>query len=383
MFKINRQATHFHIFVVPLGRAVTLGRAFCGLPSLPAVAVVGSLSHKRLTTCGLASPFSETLLWGPLHLASTLVECCHWRGDPAPANTLPAMFRAAVAALSRMPTYRKVAIVGVGLIGGSIGLALRQRGLSQRVVGIGRRQSSLDKALVCQAIDETATDLEKGVDGAELVVVATPVAAIADHVCQAVAATPEDVVVTDAGSTKAAICAAVESRLQSAARRFVGSHPLAGDHRSGPAHARGDLFEGKTVVVTPTESTQIETIAKVEAFWQNLGARVTKLSPSEHDEALAATSHLPHLLASALAVATPAEWLPLAATGWADTTRVAAGDPELWTQVLAQNKPAVLAALDRLSEQLEKLQSDLQDENWSALRETLENGKRIRDALGN
>jgi prephenate dehydrogenase len=288
-----------------------------------------------------------------------------------------------------MPTYRKVAIVGVGLIGGSIGLALRQRGLAQRVVGIGRRQSSLDKALACQAIDETATDLEKGVDGAELVVVATPVAQVADLVCRALAATPEDlaatqqrVVVTDAGSTKGAICAAVESRLQDAAGRFVGSHPLAGDHRSGPEHAHGDLFDGKTVVMTPTESTPTETMAKAEAFWQNLGARVTKLSPTEHDEALAATSHLPHLLASALATATPAEWLPLAATGWADTTRVAAGDPELWTQVLAQNKPAVLAALDRLSEQLEKLQADLLDENWSELRETLQNGKRIRDALG-
>ena len=281
-----------------------------------------------------------------------------------------------------MPTYRKVAIVGVGLIGGSIGLALRQRGLAQCVVGIGRRQSSLDKALACQAIDEATTDLEEGVDGAELVVVATPVTAVADHVCQILAATPEDVVVTDAGSTKGAICAAVESRLQGTAGRFVGSHPLAGDHRSGPEHARGDLLEGRTVVVTPTESTQIETIAKAEAFWQNLGARVTKLSPTEHDKALAATSHLPHLLASALTVATPAEWLPLAATGWADTTRVAAGDPELWTQVLVQNKPAVLAALDRLNEQLEKLESDILDENWSELRKTLQNGKRIRDALG-
>ncbi len=280
-----------------------------------------------------------------------------------------------------MPTYRKVAIVGVGLIGGSIGLALRQRGLAQQVVGIGRRQSSLDRALACQAIDEASTELDEGVAGAELVVVATPVAAVADHVCQALAAVPEDCLVTDAGSTKGAICAAVESRLQDAGR-FVGSHPLAGDHRTGPEHARGDLLEGKTVVVTPTQSTPAETIAKVELFWQNLGARVTKLAPVEHDEALAATSHLPHLMASALAAATPEEWLALAATGWADTTRVAAADPELWTQVLAQNKPAVLAALGRLSEQLEKLEANLLEENWSELRESLQNGKRIRDALG-
>ena len=142
------------------------------------------------------------------------------------------------------------------------------------------------------------------------------------------------------------------------------------------------MLEGKTVVITPTESTPTETIAKAEAFWQNLGARVTQLSPARHDEALAATSHLPHLVASALAAATPEEWLELAATGWADTTRVAAGDPELWTQVLGQNRLAVLSAMRRLGEQLEKFEADLLDENWSELRETLQQGKRIRDALG-
>lgn len=281
-----------------------------------------------------------------------------------------------------MPTYGKVAIVGVGLIGGSVGLALRQRGLAQRIVGIGRRQSSLDKALACQAVDEADTDLDHGVIGAELVVVASPVAAITDHVCQSMAAAPEDVVVTDAGSTKRIICTEVESRLQGAAERFVGSHPLAGDHRAGPEHARSDLFEGRTVVVTPTASTSQETIAKVEAFWQNLGGQVMRLSPTEHDQALAATSHLPHLLASALAAATPREWLPLAATGWADTTRVAAGDPELWTQVLTHNRPAVLAALAQLGEQLDKLQADLKDENWSEVKKALQNGKQVRDALG-
>ena len=281
-----------------------------------------------------------------------------------------------------MPTYRKVAIIGVGLIGGSVGLALRQRGLAESVVGIGRRQSSLDRALACKAIDATSTDLQQGVAQAELVIVATPVALVADHVCQALAAAPEDALVTDAGSTKDAICGAVEAQLPSAVCRFVGSHPLAGDHRTGPEHARADLLEGRTVVVTPTASTPAETIAKVEAFWQNLGAQVTQLSPTRHDEALAATSHLPHLVASAVATATPEEWLHLAATGWADTTRVAAGDPDLWTQVLAQNKPAVLEALRRLSEQLEKFETELRDENWSKLQQTLQNGKRIRDALG-
>jgi prephenate dehydrogenase len=189
-------------------------------------------------------------------------------------------------------------------------------------------------------------------------------------------------VVTDGGSTKNAICTAIEASLPGGAGRFVGSHPLAGDHRTGPEFARGDLLAGKLVVVTPTQTTPAETIAKVEAFWQNLGARVSRLTPGDHDQALAATSHLPHLVASALAAATPEDWLHLAATGWADTTRVAAGDPELWTQVLGQNKQAVLEALQRLGKQLEKIEADLLAENWLELRETLQNGKRIRDALG-
>jgi prephenate dehydrogenase len=281
-----------------------------------------------------------------------------------------------------MPTYRKVAIIGVGLIGGSIGMALRQRGLAQSVVGIGRQQSSLDRALHHQTIDQATTNWEEGLAGAELVVVATPVANIADHVCRALDATPEDCVVTDGGSTKYVICTAVQARSPDRAGRFVGSHPLAGDHRTGPEFARGDLLAGKLVVVTPTQTTPAETIAKVEAFWQNLGARVTRLAPGDHDQALAATSHLPHLVASALAAATPEDWLHLAATGWADTTRVAAGDPELWTQVLGQNKQAVLEALQRLGKQLEKFEADLLAENWFELRETLQNGKRIRDALG-
>jgi prephenate dehydrogenase len=282
-----------------------------------------------------------------------------------------------------MPTYRKVAIVGVGLIGGSVGLALRQRGLAEKVVGVGRRQSSLDRALACQAMDESDTDLENGVDGAELVVVATPVAEIADLVCRVVETTGKDVLVTDVGSTKATICAEIESRLAAAAGQFVGSHPLAGDHRTGPENARGDLFVGKTVVVTPTASTSGEALSQVEALWQNLGGLVTKLSPAEHDEALAATSHLPHLVASALAAATPAPWLHLAATGWADTTRVAAGDPELWGQIFAQNRAAMLAALHRFDELLQLLQTHLTEENWPELQQLLQQAKRTRDALGN
>ncbi len=282
-----------------------------------------------------------------------------------------------------MSDSRNVAIIGVGLIGGSIGLALHKRGLTGNVTGIGRKQATLDKALAVGAIDKATTDLEQGVADAEIVVVATPVASIAEDVCRAIAAAPQAMLITDAGSTKELICHAVDKQLVGKAGQFVGSHPLAGDHRTGPENAREDLFEGRTVVVTPTKTTSEEVLEISREFWQSLGAMVHVMSPAEHDQALAATSHLPHLVASAVAKTTPQEYLPLAATGWADTTRVAAGDPELWMQIFSQNSTAMLPVLDRLIIQLQEMRSQISGGDWSLLQKTLQQAKQIRDALGN
>ncbi|MCG8451404.1 MAG: prephenate dehydrogenase/arogenate dehydrogenase family protein [Pirellulales bacterium] len=280
-----------------------------------------------------------------------------------------------------MSIYRNVAIIGVGLLGGSIGLALRKRGVAVKIVGVGRRQTSLDKALACGAISRGVTDLEAGVAEAELVVVATPVARIVEDVSRVLAAASK-VLVTDVGSTKAEICAAIQTQAENAGR-FVGSHPLAGDHRSGPENARADLLEGKTVVMTPTEATDKETTTAIQRFWQSLGAQVVLMAPDQHDQALAWSSHLPHLAASALAELTPAEWLPLAASGWADTTRVAAGDPELWTQIFAQNRPDLLTALDRFMAGLQQIHESLVTEDWADIQDFLAKAKQARDALGN
>jgi len=281
-----------------------------------------------------------------------------------------------------MPSLRNVAIVGVGLIGGSIGLALRQRRLTVEVVGIGHRQASLDKALGCGAIDRAELDLKQGVALADLVIVASPVASVVEHVCLALDSVGSQALVTDVGSTKAAICSGIEKQAKTLSRQFVGSHPLAGDHRCGPENARADLFDGKTVVITPTKTTLENNVDRAEAFWEALGAQVVRMSPERHDQALAATSHLPHLVASALAASTPDEWLSLVATGWADTTRVAAADPELWTQIFSQNKTALLGALDRLVGQIDQLRESLSAENWLQIQDTLQKAKRIRDTLG-
>jgi prephenate dehydrogenase len=286
-----------------------------------------------------------------------------------------------------MVEYDTVAIVGVGLLGGSLGLALRERRLAQKIVGVGRRQTSLDAARKVGAIDHGVTNLANGVGDAQLIIIATPVDSIAERVIQAAAVCPATSLITDVGSTKEAIVAAVDAGLagRRSGPRFVGSHPLAGDHRTGPEHARADLFEGRTVVVTPTELTRTAAVTEVVGFWQALGANVQQMTPAQHDTALALTSHMPHLAAVATAAATPSEFLNLTATGWRDTTRVAGGDPNLWLAILAANRQHVLDGLDMLGQIIGNLRESLEqgdNESLLSILEAAAKKKRDRDALG-
>ncbi len=251
-----------------------------------------------------------------------------------------------------MKQWNRVAIVGVGLIGGSIGLALMRRGIAGHVVGIGQRAQSLAAAQRVGAVHSTSGNLAAAVAEADLVVICTPVATIVEQALAAARACKPGALLTDAGSTKAQIVAGVESQLYVNGGwqndvRFVGSHPIAGDHRKGVDHARADLFERRVTVLTPTANTLPEDRESLVDFWSALGSRVVEMSPDEHDQSLAAISHLPHLVAAAVAATTPAELVSLAGGGWLDTTRVAAGDPALWQQILLTNQAHVLAALDR------------------------------------
>jgi prephenate dehydrogenase len=277
--------------------------------------------------------------------------------------------------------FDTVAIVGVGLIGGSIGLALRRRGLARRVVGIGRRMESLQQALERQAVTQVTTELESGVAEAEVTVVCSPVETIAELVRRAATACPPSGVITDAGSTKASIVAQVAADALPGQAPFVGSHPLAGSEKVGVAHARDDLLKGRVVVITPTDETPAEARQRVQAFWTALGAAVVCLTPQEHDAALAATSHLPHIVAAALAASTPHAYLSLVATGWLDTTRVAAGDVELWRQILRQNRACVLQCLEQFEKVLNSFNSALRQRDDAALTQLLSSGKQRRDAV--
>jgi prephenate dehydrogenase len=282
-----------------------------------------------------------------------------------------------------MPRWNTVAIIGVGLIGGSIGLALRKRGLAGEVIGIGRPESRphLENAKQLGGISGSTTNIQQGVANADLVIVCTPVSDIAYYLIEAAKASPDHALLTDAGSTKVSIVAKVESAMPPG-KRFVGSHPLAGSEKTGVQAARPDLFEDRVVIVTPTLHTKAEDLQAATDFWAHLGAKVLELSPEVHDEALAGTSHLPHVMAAALAGITRQTDLMLTAGGWRDVTRIAAGDPNLWTQILLENRVNVLKSLTGFEKKVQAFRSAIEREDAALLRALLTEGKQVRDALG-
>jgi prephenate dehydrogenase len=276
---------------------------------------------------------------------------------------------------------KTLTIVGVGLIGGSIGLAAKRRGVAERVIGVGRHQAGLDHALALGAIDESRLDLIQGVHDAGFVVFCTPVDIIAEHVLAAAPSCSRGTLLTDAGSTKAAIVRTVEGRLPDGVA-FVGSHPLAGSEKRGCEHGDAELFHGRLTIVTRTVGTDPQALERTAEFWHSLGSRVQVMDPNDHDKALAVTSHLPHLLSAALAGILPAELYELTATGFRDTTRVASGDPSIWCGIFAQNRGAVLEALARLDGRLSQFRQALENGNWPVVCDLLTQAKKVRDVLG-
>jgi prephenate dehydrogenase len=263
--------------------------------------------------------------------------------------------------------FGRVAILGVGLIGGSIGLALRSRRAAAEVIGVGRDTGSLAQAVERGAIDRATMDLHAGVEAAEVVVVCTPVNRVAEDVRRCAEATGPDVLITDAGSSKRQIVEVLE-RQPRCASVFVGAHPIAGSERRGVAYAKADLFDGRPCVLTPTSRTPGDRLRRASRFWASIGCRVLEMGPSEHDEVLAYTSHLPHALAAALAGSVPIDWLPLAAGAYRDGTRVAAADTGLWTAIFRENRGPMLKALDSLRERLASFQYALMTDDEEAIR---------------
>ena len=273
--------------------------------------------------------------------------------------------------------FDQITIVGVGLIGGSVGLAAKARGAARRVVGFDRQPLAV--ALRVGAIDEAAPDLAAAVAGSQLVVVCTPVDRIAGVIVRAAAHCKSGTIFTDGGSTKVGIVKVVEGTLP-AGIEYVPAHPIAGSEKNGVENARPDLFENRLTILTPITTTAAT--EKVAAFWKALGSRVHQMRPDDHDRTFAATSHLPHAVASAVAGVTPVEYLPLSAGGFRDTTRVAAGDPELWAAIFRANRDEVLAAVDRFVGRMGLFRTLLEAGDGAGLVRWLAEAKQVRDALG-
>jgi prephenate dehydrogenase len=279
----------------------------------------------------------------------------------------------------------RLAIVGVGLLGGSVAKAARAQAIAREIVGVGRDERRLRPAVADGTLDRATTDLADGVAGADRIVLAATVAVnevLLPVVWRSAAA---GAIITDVGSTKRSIVAVAE-RLAPARRdvQFVGSHPMAGSEQSGYAVARADLFRHATVVVTPSESTEPATVKSVGELWTALGARVVTLDAETHDRAVAAISHLPHVVAWALVDAV-ARFEPdafaIAARGFKDTTRIAAADPDVWREILLGNRDAVLASVAAFRGALDELERRLVDADAAGLTALLARLKSARERL--
>jgi prephenate dehydrogenase len=277
-----------------------------------------------------------------------------------------------------MKPWNQVTIIGVGLIGGSLGLALKKAGLARTVVGVGHRQTSLDEARQCGAADRTTLDAADGIRQSDLVVLATPVGRFESALRAVAPALAPAAVVIDVGSTKAAVVPAMESLMPDGCA-FVGCHPIAGSELRGIAHARADLFDGALCVVTPTDRTPHHALDRVVQTWARLGMTVRLLGPDEHDRLLAEASHLPHVVAAALVRAVGAGAESLAGPGWADTTRVASGDAALWRDILMSNATEVADAIDKFQGVLGEFASALRRGDAARIESLLAEAKARRD----
>ena len=299
--------------------------------------------------------------------------------------------------MGHIQQLRRITIWGVGLIGGSLGLALKKNGFQGQRVGLGRNIGRLEKALQHDAVDVVTTDMAEGLHESDLVVLCPPVELVpvlVQHIVEVVGS-QQSMVLTDVGSTKSVLVQRVEAQLReqgSETLSFVGGHPMAGSHETGVDAARATLFENATCIVTPTESTQSDSLQLVRNLWEFVGGVPYVLTPETHDLLIGAASHLPHLIASLLTntvanVETEQQKaLDFTATGFRDSTRIAAGSPDLWTGIFTQNRDVLLSLIDDIVGNLTEFKTLLQTDNLVEIERVLLEAQGIvekrREAIG-
>ena len=280
--------------------------------------------------------------------------------------------------------FQKITIVGVGLLGGSIGLAVRQRRLADETAGYVRREASLKDCERAGALDYATTDLLAAVSGADLVILCTPLAQMPALARQLLPALKRGAIVTDVGSVKADVVRELETILKQAGAHFIGSHPMAGGEKMGVLAARADLYVNALCVVTPSKKSNAAAVRKLEQFWRALGARTLRLEAAQHDLLVSRTSHLPHVAAAALAGLVldpkhPKSQIGLCATGFRDTTRIASGSPEMWRDIALANRKNLAQSVAGLIAELKRFQAALKTGEAGAVEEFFATAKQRRD----
>jgi prephenate dehydrogenase len=280
--------------------------------------------------------------------------------------------------------FRKITIVGVGLLGGSIGLAVRQRRVAGEIAGFVRRAASLKDCEKAGAVDYATTDLLAAVSNADLIVLCTPLAQMRSLTQQFLPALKRGAIVTDVGSVKADVVRELESLVKKSGAHFVGSHPMAGAEKTGVLAARKNLFENAVCVLTPTKKSNTNAIRKLEKFWKSIGARTLRLDAAQHDLLVSRSSHLPHVVAATLVnlvlnPALPQTQAALCATGFRDTTRIASGSPEMWRDIALANRKHLARSMDAFVIELKKFQSALKGGDGKAVENFFTTAKQRRD----
>lgn len=280
--------------------------------------------------------------------------------------------------------FQKITIIGVGLLGGSLGLAIKRRKLAHEVFGFVRRAASVAECKKFRVADVATRDLWKAVAGADLVILCTPLAQMRSLVQQMLPALKPGAIVTDVGSVKSKVVKDLEAVVTKAGAYFVGSHPMAGAEKTGVSAARSNLFENAVSVVTPTRKTNRAALRKIEQFWGNLDARVIRLAPDVHDALVSRSSHLPHIVAAALVNRIlggdkSSAKSSLCANGFRDTTRIASGSPEMWRDITLANKKNLTRTLGEFIGDLRKFQKALSKSDAKTITSFFETAKNRRD----
>ncbi len=281
-----------------------------------------------------------------------------------------------------------LSIIGVGLIGGSLARALRKAKLVNRVTGCNRNEDTLKKAVELDVIDDYSLDIAEAVAGADVVVIGTPLSTTEKILPQIVASLKPNAVLTDVGSAKGSVVSAAQKVMGDKFSRFVPGHPIAGTEQSGVEASFAELFVDHRVILTPLEVTDISAHKLITEMWQAVGADVIDLDVKHHDDVLAATSHLPHMLAYALVdclagMQEREEIFKYAAGGFADFTRIASSSPEMWHDICFSNRDALLNSLELFSEHISKIKDAIENSDSEQLLSIFKRAKRARDQFTN